>query len=151
MFSRWIVTNITSASVTTFLAFLAGIISWSVFCTYHMRSREERWSCQNKTIVVQKLGPQRIEEWTEDCYWNRVIIFIVLILSSHDFTFSVSLSAPAENNSTVCVLKWILWTKSQLVKRRFQRLMHATPLPLPVPPSCYQMTLLAGLPESSGE
>jgi hypothetical protein len=33
MFSRWIVTNITSASVTTFLAFLAGIISWSVYCT----------------------------------------------------------------------------------------------------------------------
>jgi cytochrome c biogenesis protein CcdA len=32
MFSRWIVTNITSASVTTFLAFLAGIISWSVYC-----------------------------------------------------------------------------------------------------------------------
>jgi hypothetical protein len=29
MFSRWIVTNITSASVTTFLA---GIISWSVYC-----------------------------------------------------------------------------------------------------------------------
>jgi hypothetical protein len=33
MFSRWIVTNITSASVTTFLAFLAGIVSWSVYCT----------------------------------------------------------------------------------------------------------------------
>jgi hypothetical protein len=33
MFSRWTVTNITSASVTTFLAFLAGIISWSVYCT----------------------------------------------------------------------------------------------------------------------
>jgi hypothetical protein len=33
MFSRWIVTNITSASVTTFLAFHAGIISWSVYCT----------------------------------------------------------------------------------------------------------------------
>jgi hypothetical protein len=33
MISRWIVTNITSASVTTFLAFLAGIISWSVYCT----------------------------------------------------------------------------------------------------------------------
>jgi hypothetical protein len=32
MFSRWIVTNITSAIVTTFLAFLAGIISWSVYC-----------------------------------------------------------------------------------------------------------------------
>jgi hypothetical protein len=32
MFSRWIVTNITSASVTTFLAFLAGIISLSVYC-----------------------------------------------------------------------------------------------------------------------
>jgi len=31
MFLRWIVTNITSASVTTFLAFLAGIISWSVY------------------------------------------------------------------------------------------------------------------------
>jgi drug/metabolite transporter (DMT)-like permease len=37
MFSRWIVTNITSASVTTFLAFLAGIISWSVYCTYARR------------------------------------------------------------------------------------------------------------------
>jgi hypothetical protein len=33
MFSRWIVTNIISASVTTFLAFLAGIISWSVCCS----------------------------------------------------------------------------------------------------------------------
>jgi hypothetical protein len=33
MFSRWKVTNITSASVTTFLAILAGIISWSVYCT----------------------------------------------------------------------------------------------------------------------
>jgi hypothetical protein len=33
MFSRWTVTNITSASVTTFLAFLAGIISRSVYCT----------------------------------------------------------------------------------------------------------------------
>jgi hypothetical protein len=33
MFSRWIVTNITSASVTTFLTFLAGIISWSVYCS----------------------------------------------------------------------------------------------------------------------
>jgi hypothetical protein len=33
MFSRWIVTNVTSASVTTFLTFLAGIISWSVYCT----------------------------------------------------------------------------------------------------------------------
>jgi hypothetical protein len=33
MFSRWIVTNITSASVTTFLAFLAGIIYRSVYCT----------------------------------------------------------------------------------------------------------------------
>jgi uncharacterized protein with PQ loop repeat len=32
MFSHWIVTNITSASVTIFLAFLAGIISWSVYC-----------------------------------------------------------------------------------------------------------------------
>jgi hypothetical protein len=32
MFSRWIVTNITSASFTTFLEFLAGIISWSVYC-----------------------------------------------------------------------------------------------------------------------
>jgi hypothetical protein len=36
MFSRWIVTNITSASVTTFLAFLAGIISWSVYCRNSM-------------------------------------------------------------------------------------------------------------------
>jgi hypothetical protein len=35
MFSRWIVTNITSASVTTFLAFLAGIISWSVYCRWY--------------------------------------------------------------------------------------------------------------------
>jgi hypothetical protein len=38
MFSRWIVTNITSASVTTFLAFLAGIISWSVYRTTSVRS-----------------------------------------------------------------------------------------------------------------
>jgi uncharacterized membrane protein len=35
MFSRWTVMNITSASVTTFLAFLAGIISWSVYCACH--------------------------------------------------------------------------------------------------------------------
>jgi hypothetical protein len=35
MFSRWIVTNITSGSVTTFLAFLAGIISWSVYKYSH--------------------------------------------------------------------------------------------------------------------
>jgi hypothetical protein len=35
VFSRWIVTNITSASDTKFLAFLAGIISWSAYCTGH--------------------------------------------------------------------------------------------------------------------
>jgi hypothetical protein len=34
MFSRWIVMNITSESVTTFLTFLAGTISWSVYCIY---------------------------------------------------------------------------------------------------------------------
>jgi hypothetical protein len=50
MFSRWIVTNITSASVTTFLAFLAGIISWSVYCTWtaasngpHVHPPDYKW------------------------------------------------------------------------------------------------------------
>jgi hypothetical protein len=41
MFSRWIVTNITSASVTTFLAFLAGIISWSVYSLTQILKNEE--------------------------------------------------------------------------------------------------------------
>jgi hypothetical protein len=48
MFSRWIVTNITSAKVTTFLAFLAGIISWSVYCTITISSSRD---CKHLTRV----------------------------------------------------------------------------------------------------
>jgi hypothetical protein len=51
MFSRWIVTNITSASVTTFLAFLAGIISWSVYCSV-------------STVTVKDPNPFRVSNRT---------------------------------------------------------------------------------------
>jgi hypothetical protein len=51
MFSRWIITNITSASVTTFLAFLAGIISWSVYCIFQYT----RWH----SIIINERGSHR--------------------------------------------------------------------------------------------
>jgi hypothetical protein len=50
MFSRWIVTNITSASVTTFLAFIAGIISWSVYCVRHTINNSSRFLKVNRGI-----------------------------------------------------------------------------------------------------
>jgi hypothetical protein len=53
MFSRWIVTNITSASVSTFLAFLAGIISWSVTVDYAICI-----TC----IMYQQLWGYKVEE-----------------------------------------------------------------------------------------
>jgi hypothetical protein len=55
MFSRWIVTNITSASVTTFLAFLAGIISWSVYCIHDGRVVEDTGNKVGKKQEVRTL------------------------------------------------------------------------------------------------
>jgi hypothetical protein len=70
MFSRWIVTNITSASVTTFLAFLAGIISWSVYCSgmalafYHLLQQAYSFNFLSKihrlrVFCVQNLSQRR--------------------------------------------------------------------------------------------
>jgi hypothetical protein len=58
MFSRWIVTNITSASVTTFLALLAGIISWSAYCTrskFPSRNSMEHVAVMTMSQIARRL------------------------------------------------------------------------------------------------
>jgi hypothetical protein len=59
MFSRWIVTNFTSVSVTTFLAFLAGIISWSVYCTLQRKASMRtvlQWVLEEDGVKARKTG-----------------------------------------------------------------------------------------------
>jgi hypothetical protein len=93
MFSRWIVTNITSASVTTFLAFLAGIISWSVYCTLKSGNRRcnrliaevkintvLRTSCFRsclQTNVAQHLHVNIKKTYLEECCYRSVRILRV--------------------------------------------------------------------------
>jgi hypothetical protein len=76
MFSRWIVTNITSASVTTFPAFLVGIISWSVYCSYSSLIAKS-YAC----AYVEYLAG--IFLWTVDCTLSRVQIVHSVITNEH--------------------------------------------------------------------
>jgi hypothetical protein len=81
MFSRWIVTNITSASVTTFLAFLAGIISWSVYCNTHSRLRHLMGVCGQRHAPAALLPPGKghpvpiVQEagWAPEPVWTQRI------------------------------------------------------------------------------
>jgi hypothetical protein len=70
MFSRWIVTNITSGSVTTFLEFLAGTISWSVYCTL----RQKR-AADTATMFVTELSQVKYDFLSIFLHVDRNVVY----------------------------------------------------------------------------
>jgi hypothetical protein len=94
MISRWIVTNITSASVATFLAFLAGIISWSVYCTFNLS-----YSLGVKKQISHAYEQQAILQYlqfnfTFFFFFFTFLILIFILLCNN--TFSRDLLEPSQ-------------------------------------------------------
>jgi hypothetical protein len=106
MFSRWIVTNITSASVTTFLAFLAGIISWSVYCMY--------------LYMAMTL---RIRAVTQHSTARQGPVFLLCAIAAYVAAFHSPSGTAAKYPHSVCItskLKLSLWLRIRPKKVQVQ-------------------------------